>query len=418
MAEIKATIITIGDELLIGQTVDTNAVWIGQELNRIGVWVNRRVTITDEADAILNTLSVESENADIILITGGLGPTDDDITKTTLCQYFESEMILNKAVLKHVEERVKQSGSTLLQRNKNQAMVPTNCRVLFNERGTAPGLWFEKEDTVYVAMPGIPYEMKGLMMQRVIPEISERFSLPAILHRTQLVSGIPESVLAKQLEGFEQSLPAHIHLAYLPINGFLKLRLTAKGQIVQRIAHELDQYGMALENKVRDFLVAKKDISLQELLGEKLRKQNLRVATAESCTGGYIGHLITSVSGSSDYFEGAAVTYNNRLKQRWLNVPEKILMVHGAVSEEVVTAMLQGVLGYLNTDVGIAVSGIMGPGGGSEEKPVGTVWMAAGAIGNIRTRKLQLRYNRLKNIELTANYALLLLLEYLKDIDK
>lgn len=418
MKEIKATIITIGDELLIGQTIDTNSAWMAQRLNEVGIWINKRIAIGDVAEDIINALDLESEEADIILITGGLGPTDDDKTKNVLCDYFDSELVLDEKILELIEQRISHHSAPLLERNRAQALVPHNSTPLLNGRGTAPGLWFEKSGKIYVAMPGVPFEMEGLMVKEVIPRLLEHFTIPAILYRTYITTGVPESVLAEKLNSLEMSLPAHIQLAYLPGNGILKLRLTAKGDEQQKISHELDQYGSVLLHSISDCVIAKEDISLPELAGGILREGGLSVSTAESCTGGYIGHLLTSVPGSSAYFSGSIVTYTNALKQALLHVPEAILTEKGAVSEEVVKAMLKGVILELKTDVGIAVSGIMGPDGGTVKKPVGTVWVAAGNGNFMLTRKLQLRYDRQKNIEMTANYALILLLDAIKNISK
>lgn len=418
MKEVTASIITIGDELLIGQTIDTNSAWIGRELNRLGIWLTRRVAIGDEQEEILRTLEQESTVADVILITGGLGPTDDDVTKAALCVYFDSELVLNETVLAQVEKRTARYGVEKLERNTAQALVPDRCDPLFNELGTAPGMWFEKDGKVYVSMPGVPLEMKGILKTRVLPRLLRYFKCPAILHRTIITTGVPESLLAEKLQGLEHSLPPHIKLAYLPGNGVLKLRLTARGNTEQRVAHELDQYAGALENLIPDAIIATEDLSLETLAGRVLKDHHLSVSTAESCTGGYVGHLFTSVPGSSAYYRGSVVSYTNDLKQELLGVPRAMLDERGAVSKEVVEAMLTGVIKKLHTDVGIAISGIMGPGGGSKEKPSGTVWIAAGNESSLFTRKLQLRYDRLQNIQLTGNYALILLMEAVKNMNK
>lgn len=415
MEDIKAVIITIGDELLIGQTVDTNSAWMAQRLNQAGIWLKRRIAIADEPDDILSTLEAESRDVDIILITGGLGPTDDDKTKAVLCTYFGAKLVLNEEILAHVAARVAHYNMPMLERNRQQAMIPDTCEPLFNKRGTAPGLWFKQGGKVYAAMPGVPYEMEGLMENEILPRLSQHFQTPDILHRTIITTGVPEALLAEKLSSLEQSLPPSMSLAYLPGNGILKLRLTTKGTMEQRLASELDQYGHALENLIPDAVIAGEDLSLQQLAGNALRKRGWTVATAESCTGGYISHLLTSVPGSSAYFQGAMVTYSNDLKQYLLGVPEEMLKENGAVSEAVVKAMLLGVTARLNTNAGIAVSGIMGPDGGMADKPVGTVWIAAGNKEHLLTRKLQLRYGREKNIEMTGNYALVLLLEAVKN---
>lgn len=414
MKEIKATIITIGDELLIGQTVDTNSAWMARRLNQAGIWVRKRVAISDDPEDIFTTLETESREPDIVLITGGLGPTDDDKTKAVLCRFFGTALVLDDEILAHIESRIAGHNTALLERNRQQAMIPDKCKPLFNPRGTAPGLWFEKGNKVFVAMPGIPYEMEGLMEKEVLPRLLRHFTFPAILHRTVMTAGVPEAVLAEKLSDLEQSLPPSVSLAYLPGNGILKLRLTARGNVKQRVSNELDQYGTALENTIPEAIIAREDTSLQELVGKALKQNDWTVATAESCTGGYIAHLLTSVSGSAAYFRGAMVTYTYDLKHNLLGVSNDILQEKGAVSEEVVKAMVTGVVAKLDTDVGIAVSGLMGP-QGAEGKPVGRVWIAVGTKGFLLTRKLDLRYNREKNIEMTANYALLLLLEWINN---
>ncbi len=413
MKEIKASVITIGDELLIGQTLNTNSAWIGRELNKEGIWLTHSLTIGDEEQEIVESLKQESAVADVILVTGGLGPTDDDKTKSALCAYFNSRLKLDQLILDHIKKRLALHGGKMLESNRAQALVPDNCDPLFNEEGTAPGMWFEKEGKVFVSMPGVPHEMKALMKKKVLPLLAAHFKTPAILHHTVITSGIPESRLAEKLKGFEHSLPPHIKLAYLPGNGFLKLRLTARGEEEQRVAHELDQYGSQLKNRAADHIIATDDLPLAAIVGNRLKKKGLSVGTAESCTGGYVGHLFTSVAGSSDYFQGAMVTYTNELKTKLLKVPKTILKTKGAVSEEVVKAMVTGLVRKLGVDVGIAVSGIMGPSGGSPGKPVGTVWLAAGNEKQLLTRVLHLRYDRLHNIRLTGNYALLLLLDFL-----
>lgn len=415
MKEVKASIITIGDELLIGQTIDTNSAWMGKELTAAGFSLMRRVAVGDLEEEVLKALDKELEDVDIVLLTGGLGPTEDDKTKAILCTYFDAELVWNERVFEMVQERLLRVHVPILETNRAQALVPDKAVALLNERGTAPGLWFEKEGKVVVAMPGIPYEMKGLMEKEVIPRLLTHFEHPSILYKTMITTGIAESTLAKKLENFEQSLPAHIGLAYLPGGGMLKLRLTGKSEHRAELETDLTALFDRLRKLVEGYLVIDADVYLPKIVGDKLREQQATVATAESCTGGLISHLLTSVPGSSSYFTGALITYSNELKRRLLDVPTAVLEEKGAVSEEVVKAMVKGVLKKLGTHYAVAVSGIMGPGGGSEEKPVGTVWLAAGHSGKIMTRKLQLRYDRTKNTELTANYALLLLLKLLKE---
>ena len=409
MKQIKAAIITIGDELLIGQTIDTNSAWMAEALNRMGVWVHRRVAVGDRKDAIVHALDEESKGADIILITGGLGPTADDITKPVLCEYFGGKLVEDASVLERLTEMATARGRSLMDRMRKQAQVPDVCSVLQNDWGTAPGMWFEKEGKVYASMPGVPHEMQEIMTYRVIPRLKERFLLPVILHRTIQTMGMGESEVAERLGVFERSLPENISLAYLPGNGILKLRLTARGDEVQRTAAALEQHFGVMARTLEDILVTDEDIPLEAWIGKLLKKTQKTMATAESCTGGCIASRITSIAGSSDYFKGAVVCYANEVKTAVLGVPSTVLESDGAVSEETVKAMVTGALALLKTDFVVATSGILGPGGGTPGKPVGTIWIAAGGPAGVLTRKLQLRYSRSRNQEITANQALNLL---------
>lgn len=411
MELIKAAIITIGDELLIGQTIDTNSAWMGVELNRIGVWVHRRVAVGDRREAIVHALDEESRDADIVLITGGLGPTSDDITKPVLCDYFGGHLVEDAATLERLTTMMATRGALLMDSIRKQALVPDCATVLENEWGTAPGMWFEKAGKVYASMPGVPHEMQGLMGARVIPRLKERFRLPVILHRTMETMGMGESQIAERLRDFEGSLPGHITLAYLPGTGILKLRLTARGETEQVTSAELQQHFTVMKNILADIMVTDEDVPLEAWVGNLLRLAGKTLATAESCTGGYIASRITSVAGSSDYYTGSVVSYQNEVKTSVLGVPARILEDHGAVSEQTVRAMVEGILKLLGTDYAVATTGILGPTGGTPEKPVGTVWVAAGRPGEIVTRRLQLRYSRARNTEITANHAFNMLRE-------
>lgn len=408
MEKITASIITIGDELLIGQVVDTNSPWMSQQLNNIGVWVHHRVAVGDMWEDIWNALDEESKRSNIILITGGLGPTADDITKPVLCKYFGGKLVMHQPTLEHVTylfEHIFKRPMPLLERNRKQAEVPDVCTVLKNELGTAPGMLFEKDGRIFISMPGVPYEMKGLMKDKVLPLVKEKFQLLHIGHRTLLTAGIGESFLAEMIKDFEAALPDFIKLAYLPNYGMVRLRLTATGK-QSIVENELDKQFKQLKELVKDYLVIDEDITLQVLIGRMLKDKHKTVATAESCTGGYIAHLITSVPGSSNYFKGSVVSYDNSIKKNILKVKDETLQTVGAVSEETVREMLRGVLNIMQTDYAIAVSGIMGPDGGTPDKPVGTVWLAVGNNENIETKKFQFRFERLRNIELTAINAL------------
>jgi len=407
MDKIRACIITIGDELLIGQTIDTNSAWMAQELNSAGIWVNRRVAVGDDWKEIWQSLDEESRNAEIILITGGLGPTADDITKPLLCEYFGGKIVVNEEALENVKRIFQRYlKRPLIERNLKQAEVPDNCTVIQNRRGTAPGMWFEKNNRIFVSMPGVPYEMKGMMSDDVIPALTKRFTLPGIYHRTLLTSGIGESFLAEMIAEFENALPATIKLAYLPNYGMVKLRLSARSNGDENIEAEIDRQFETLQSLVKDYMVVNRDETLEETVGKLLKAKNKTVSTAESCTGGYIAHLLTSIPGSSNYFQGSVVSYANRVKQEILEVGSETLNSHGAVSEETVTEMVKGVLKRMKTDYALATSGIMGPDGGSPEKPVGLVWVAVGNKDQVLTHKFSFRFDRRRNIELTANNAL------------
>ncbi len=609
MGIVNASIITIGDELLIGQTIDTNSAFIARELNNIGVWVRRRVAVGDDYDDIWDALEEEGEDSDIVIITGGLGPTADDITKPLLRDYFGGKLVVNEKVLEHVKhlfEKIYRRPGPILERNLKQAEVPDNCIVLHNKKGTAPGMWFrasgppatrrgerekaspnpgkggaplnppqggtldsdnfkgpyhyrisdpavygmlkkfvnenrsnptdaEKQlweilkgrkiagfkfrrqhiigsyiadfvciperliievdglihqvpenkasdeertknlnrlgfdvirftnkqvlhDTdfvinkillclkkenlnlsdsevppcggfrgasttegreaqsgraIFISLPGVPHEMKGLMMDEVIPRILKEFTLPAIVHRTAFTAGQGESVIAEMLKDFEPSLPSHIKLAYLPNYGMVKLRLTAKGNSKGEVEKELQPYFEQLQFLVKDCLVTNEDEGLEVVIGKVLKAMNKTMGTAESCTGGYIAHLITSVPGSSAYFKGSVVGYANEVKENILGVSHETLGIFGAVSEETVKEMITATIKKLNVDYALATSGIMGPGGGSPEKPVGTVWIAAGNKNKVETLKLNLRFDRERNISMTASAALNFLRQFI-----
>jgi len=404
--KITASIITIGDELLIGQTIDTNSAWMAQQLNNMGIWVQRRVAVGDTKPAIVEALDAEGAAADIILITGGLGPTADDITKPTLTEYFGGKLIVHEPTLQRLMQFFESRGLPVLQRNVDQALVPDVSTVLFNSWGLAPGMWFEKNGKVYVSMPGVPHEMKGIMEHHVLPRLQEQFQTKAVIHQTLLTSGMGESFIAERLLNFEANLPAHIKLAYLPSYGLLKLRLTALGEDKVSTAAELKLHFQEMQTLLADITVADEDIPMGEVLGRILLAKDKTVGTAESCTGGYIAHNITAIPGSSAYFKGSVVTYANEMKTKLLGVKEQTLAAHGAVSEATVREMVAGALQLLETDYAIAVSGIMGPDGGSPEKPVGTVWIAVGSAEKIVTVKHRLLYDRERNIHMTAVYAM------------
>ena len=376
MKNINASIITIGDELLIGQVIDTNSAWIAQQLNKIGISVSRRIAIGDDAQQMQDALDFESRNADVVLLTGGLGPTSDDITKQFLCKYFGGKMVVNEGALENVKflfERIYKKPVS--QVNLLQAEVPDVCEVIQNKRGSAPGMILKKNNVIFVSMPGVPYEMQGIMNE-LIPYLQKQFELPGIFHRTILTAGIGESALAEIIADFEKNLPEEIRLAYLPNYGMVRLRLTTSGFDKEATEKIIEEQFTQLKSLVKKYMVTDKDETMQQVLGKVLLQKNKTISTAESCTGGTIASLLTSVAGSSKYYKGSIVSYSNEIKEGLLHVKKETLNQFGAVSEETVIEMLRGVLNQLHTDYGIAVSGIMGPDGGTDEKPVGTVWVA------------------------------------------
>ena len=410
---IQATIITIGDELLIGQVIDTNSAWMAQELNKAGIRVVRRVAVGDVWDEIWNALDEESKHAEIILITGGLGPTADDITKPLLCKYFGGKLIVDEGAKQNVINIFTKLKRPMIERNSMQAEVPDVCTVIQNKRGTAPGMLFNKDGKIFVSMPGVPHEMKGMMEDDVIPHLTTQFKLPVIIHCTLLTAGVGESFLAELVQDFEKALPPHIKLAYLPNYGMVRLRLTTSGFNKTQIENDIEIAFNQLQLLVKDYLVTNVDEPMEKVVGKLLLQKNKTMCTAESCTGGYIAHLLTSIPGSSEFYDGSVVSYSYSAKEDLLNVNHQTLITKGAVSEEVVTEMAKGALQNIKSNYVIAVSGIMGPGGGLPEKPVGTAWIAVGSKEKIVTQKVFFRFDRARNIQLTAVTALNLLRQFI-----
>ncbi len=409
MEKVFASIITIGDELLIGQVIDTNSAWMAQELNKIGIILKHRIAVGDVWNDIWQALDEESKHVSLILITGGLGPTADDITKPLLCEYFGGRMVIHQPTLDHVTHIFEKLNRPMIDRNAKQAEVPDNCTVLKNERGTAPGMLFKKDGKIFISLPGVPHEMKWLMSNQVIPMIPEFFKTGFIEHRTLLTAGIGESFLAEMIKDVEEALPPQIKLAYLPNSGMVRLRLTAFGFDKDELQKEIDIHFQLLKQTVKEFLVTDEDIPMELVVGNLLKQKGKSMATAESCTGGYIAHLMTSHAGSSAYFTGSIVSYDNKIKKMLLHVTEETIQSVGVVSETVVKQMATSVLDIMQTDYSIAVSGIMGPGGATAEKPVGMVWIAVANKEKTVAKLFNFRYTRQRNIELTATNALNLL---------
>ena len=371
-----AEIISIGDELLYGQTLDTNAHWISHKLDEYNIKVFQRTTIGDDADQILNAFATAAERVDIVLITGGLGPTKDDLTKPLLAKYFGVGMVHHEEVLRDITLLFAKASREVTALNAQQADLPANCEKITNPVGTAPGMWFYENNTVFVAMPGVPYEMKSIMTQGILPKLHEMFSKGVLHHHIIKTIGITESSLSDLIEDWEVNLPKHIKLAYLPTKGQVKLRMTGSGDDLNTLKQEIDTLQMAIMPKIAKYVYGFGADSLEGVIGQLLNKNNLTLATAESCTGGYLAHMITSVPGSSRYFKGSVIAYSNEVKIAQLGVSTEDLKQQGAVSEEVAKAMAEGVRKELNADIAIATTGIAGPDGGTVEKPVGTVWIA------------------------------------------
>ncbi|RPH34336.1 MAG: competence/damage-inducible protein A [Bacteroidales bacterium] len=393
-----AELITIGDEILIGQIVDTNSAWIAENLNLIGIPVNRIVSISDSKSAIQKSIDEAFINSDIVIITGGLGPTNDDITKSTLNEYFKGNLAIHQPTLEHVSTIFKSRGLGLTELNRKQAEVPDCCVVLQNKLGTAPGMWFENEGKILISLPGVPFEMAGLMKNEVLPRLSKLITNQVVVHRTIQTFGLPESYLAEKLTNWENQLPKQVKLAYLPSPTSIRLRLSAYGAKGANLFDLVEGEVKKLYQVIPSYIYGEGEVSLQEVIGRLLKLNNASLSTAESCTGGAIAHLITQVPGSSEYFKGSVVAYSNTVKEELLGVNPDIIKKNGAVSKSVVEAMAKGVKEKLKTDYAIAVSGIAGPDGGTVEKPVGTVWIAIASNKSLFSKEIRFTSDRTQNI--------------------
>jgi len=400
-----AEIITIGDELLIGQVIDTNSAWIAEQLNMIGIKVHQITSISDDQQHILTTLSEATGRAQLILITGGLGPTNDDITKQTLCRFFNTSLIFSEDAYKNVEKLFAARGYPVTEINRLQAMVPANCRVIPNPNGTAPCMWFEKNGCIYISMPGVPFEMKAIMEQEIIPQLLNKQN-KVIIHRTILTEGVGESHLASIIEPWENSLPSFLKLAYLPQPGMVRLRLTAYGTDRIELQDAINKAEKELYPYAGSYIFGFDNDTMESVIGQLLRNKGMTLSTAESCTGGNIAQLITSIAGSSDYFKGSVVAYSNEIKEQFLGVPHQLIVENGAVSEQTVIAMAEGIRERFATSYSIAVSGIAGPGGGTNEKPVGTTWIAIATPTETIARKFMFGDHRGRNIRKASMAAL------------
>ena len=402
MKDVKAELISIGDELLIGQVINTNASWMAGELNKNGIEVTRITAVSDNDDDIKEAITQAENRAEIILLTGGLGPTKDDITKHVLADYFDSEMIFHEPTYKQVCAIFAARKFKVTDVNKKQAEIPEKCIPLFNQHGTAPGLWFEKENMVLVSMPGVPFEMKSLLVDQVIPRLQSKFNLSYIFHKTIMTTGVGESMLAEKIADWENKLPESIKLAYLPQPGIVRLRLSATGIDQEKIENEVKYYCEEINKIIPEIIFGYDDIRLEAVVGNQLKSSHRTLSTAESCTGGYIAHLITSIAGSSECFKGSVVSYSNEAKTNLLRVESNVLEKDGAVSREVIEQMALGGKKHLNTDYCLATSGIAGPDGGTEEKPVGTVWIALATPEGVQSKLFHFGEHRGRNIRRSA----------------
>jgi nicotinamide-nucleotide amidase len=415
----QTEIINIGDELLIGQVVNTNASWMAEQLNLAGFPVQRITVIADDPQQILDALEESGKRSDLVLLTGGLGPTRDDITKDTLCKYFNTRLVFDPETFQTIEKMFRKRGwYPVSPVNRKQAEIPECCIPIHNEIGTAPGMWFESEiedrkKRVFISMPGVPFEMKAMLTNEIIPRVKKYFKPVTLLHHTLLTQGIGESLLSDMLGEWEKQLPSNLHLAYLPQPGIVRLRLTGHDKDDATLQHEMEKQVAGLTLLVKDYVFGEGDETLESVVGKLLKENQRALATAESCTGGYIAHLITSIPGSSVYYKGSVIAYSNEIKIKELNLSEPVLNKFGAVSEEVVTEMAVNIRKKFNADYSIAVSGIAGPDGGTKDKPVGLTWIAIAGPAGVHTGKYQFGDNRERNIRRAALQALNLLRKYI-----
>jgi nicotinamide-nucleotide amidase len=385
---VKAEIITIGDEILIGQIVDTNSAWMGEQFNLNGIEIYQITSVHDDHDHILEAIKKAEKKVNLVVLTGGLGPTKDDITKNVLCDYFNTQLVFHDPTFEHIKKRFANRNIDINQLNKDQALIPESFTVLFNKAGTAPGLWFEKNDTIFVSIPGVPFEMKYLVEHEILPLLRESGKTKAIYHKTVLTQGLPESMLAEKIEEWESALPLHIKLAYLPNPMSVRLRLSAMGENETSLRNDVESEVQKLLLLIPDNVFGFNTETMAEVIGRTLKEKNKSLAITESCSGGYISHLVTSVPGSSEYYKGSVTAYSNSIKENVLGVKAQTLEEFGAVSEQVAKEMVLGIKQIMDSDYAVATTGIAGPGGGTEEKPVGTVWIAVAGENKVFTKSL------------------------------
>jgi nicotinamide-nucleotide amidase len=409
MANTLASIITIGDELLIGQTIDTNSAFIAQAINSIGIDVQRRVAVGDEKPAIVNALDEEIAKSDIVFITGGLGPTADDITKPLLCEYFGGKLVVDENVLAHVRGIFEKRTRPFLERNLKQAEVPDNCKVLRNRMGTAPGMLFEKDGKIIIAMPGVPFEMASIMTDEVVPYLQKNIVSDALIHHSVITAGEGESFIAERIKDIEEALPAYIRLAYLPGAGIVKLRLSGRGSDRAKLTVELGKWQTMLAERLANIVIALEDIPLEQLIGQALLKKKATLSLAESCTGGMVGHYITQVPGSSRYFKGSIICYQNEIKEHLLGVPKETIDEFGVISQQTAIAMAEQARKVMNADYSFSVTGLLSPSDEEERVPVGTVWMAVSSADKTFSKEFHFHHDRHRNKELALQMGMLMI---------
>ncbi|MBI5217741.1 MAG: competence/damage-inducible protein A [Bacteroidia bacterium] len=413
----NASIISIGDELLIGQVVNTNAAWLAQQLNLIGIYVNRIIIIPDKMEDILYTLKNISGKCQLAIITGGMGPTKDDITKYSLCEFLNTKLVFSEPVFENIKTIFSKRNIPVSDTNRKQAEVPEVCEIIMNDFGTAPGLWFTKSDTVFVALPGVPFEMEGIVSNRLIPKLTSYFKPPYIIHKTIHIQGIPESHLSDMLEEWERGVKeSGLSLAYLPQPGIVKLRISGVADDLQKMQTLINSKITSLQSIVPDDIFGYDNDTLESVVGELLKQKGRTLAAAESCTGGKIATMLTSVPGSSQYFIGSVVAYSNDVKINTLSVNPYNINKYGAVSQQVVEEMAKGILRFFNSDYAVATSGIAGPDGGTPEKPVGTVWIAVASADKLHSKKFIFGNLRDVNITRASVTALNMLRKLISDL--
>lgn len=410
---VRAEIITIGDEILYGQILDTNTQWISLELDKVGIKTVRKSSVGDQKDEIVQILTEAQQRADVVFITGGLGPTKDDLTKKILAEFFACSLEYHPEALQDVTEFFAKRGRELSDINRDQALLPTKCTFIPNKQGTAPAMWFNENETIWVSMPGVPFEMKAIMETEVLPRLVNHFKLPVIVHQVVKTVGIGESYLSDLIQDWELQLPAHIKLAYLPSLGIVKLRLTGFGDSAERLHAQISSEYEKVMPLIKSYVFGYEKDELADIVGKLLVSQHATLALAESCTGGYLAHQFTQHAGSSAYFLGGVLAYANDIKMKQLGVSADILHQDGAVSDTCAIAMAAGVRELTGSTFALATTGIAGPDGGTEDKPVGTIWIALAHPAGVIARKLTMGGTRIQNIHLTSLSAINLLRRFL-----